>query len=94
VYYFDPLTFAENSHDRRMRYYPRDPSPFWVEAVIRKADRHIETRKYRGEELICHAAGPDFQKAMIHTTMVGLTEGEPAFMTCSDDPESDAHKEQ
>jgi hypothetical protein len=60
-----PLTFAENSHDRRMRYYPRDPSPFWVEVVIRKADRHIETRKYRGEELVCHAAGPDFQKAMI-----------------------------
>jgi hypothetical protein len=46
---------------QRMRYYPREASLFWVEVVIRKADRHIETRKYRGEELVCQAAGPDFQ---------------------------------
>ena len=35
---------------QRMRYYPREASLFWVEVVISKADRHIETRKYPGEE--------------------------------------------
>ena len=61
-----------------MRYYPRDPSPFWIEVVYSKGDGHIETRKYRGEELICQATGPDFRKAMIHATIAGLAEDEPA----------------
>ena len=61
-----------------MRYYPRDPSPFWVEVVSSKGDGHIEARKYRGEELVCLATGRDFRKAIIHTTIAGLAEDEPA----------------
>jgi hypothetical protein len=60
-----------------MQYYRRHASPFSVEVVISEGDEHIESRKYRGEELVCHAAGPDFQKAMIHTTIVGLLDDEP-----------------
>jgi hypothetical protein len=44
--------------------------------VISKGDGRIETRKYRGEELVCQASGTDFQKAMIHTTIVGPEEDE------------------
>jgi len=47
----------------------------WVE-VTSKGDGHIEARKYRGEELVCQLSSPDFQKAMIHTTIVGLEEDE------------------
>jgi hypothetical protein len=61
-----------------MRYYPRRRVRAGAELVSSKGDGHIETRKYRGEELVCHAAGPDFQKAMIHTTILGLLEDEPA----------------
>ena len=57
---------------------PREASPFWAEVVISKGDVRIETRKYRGEELVCQAATPDFQKAMVHTTILGLLEDEPA----------------
>jgi len=60
-----------------MWYCGREVSPFWVEVNIAKGDGHFVTRKYGGEELVCQASGPDFQKAMIHTTMVGLEEDEP-----------------
>jgi len=49
--------------------------------VISKGDGRIETRKYRGEELVCQASGQDFHEAMIHTTIVGLAEDEPASGT-------------
>jgi hypothetical protein len=50
-----------------MQYYPRDESPFWVEVAISKANGGIETRKYRGKELLPFAAfGRDFRTAMIH----------------------------
>jgi hypothetical protein len=38
---------------------------------------HIKTHKSRREELTCQASGPGFQKAMIHMTIVGITEDEP-----------------
>jgi hypothetical protein len=46
---FGPHTFAENPEESRMRYYPREASPFWVEVVSSKGGGRIETRKYRGE---------------------------------------------
>jgi hypothetical protein len=36
------------------------------------------TRKYRGQGLVAVAAGPDFRTAMIHATITGLKEDEPA----------------
>jgi hypothetical protein len=53
--------------------YPREASSFWVEVIISKGNGHIATRRYREEALLCQAFGPDFQKAMIHTTTVGLS---------------------
>jgi hypothetical protein len=38
-----------------LRYYPREGSPFWME-VVSEGDGHIETRKYRGEELVCQTS--------------------------------------
>jgi hypothetical protein len=55
-----------------MRHYPREALPFWGEVALSKRDGPIETRKYRGEELVCQASGPDFQEAMLHTTIFGL----------------------
>ena len=45
-----------------------------LEVVITKCDGHIESRKYRGEEQVCPASGPDFQKATLHMAIFGLEE--------------------
>ena len=47
TYSFDRLTFVESSEERTMRHFPREASPFWVEVILSKGDRRIETRKYR-----------------------------------------------
>jgi len=58
---------------------PREARPlFWVDVVISKRDESITTRKYSGEELVCQASGPNFQKAMMHMTILGLLDDEPA----------------
>jgi len=41
-----------------------------LELVI-TSNGHIEARKYRGEEQVCSASGPDFQRATIHRTIFG-----------------------
>ena len=45
--------------------------------VLRHPAGGIEPFKYRGSELIREASGPDFQSAMLHTTMGGLLPDEP-----------------
>jgi hypothetical protein len=60
------------------RNYRGEVSRFGVEVDVCQGDDSFETRKYRGEELVWQAAAPDFQKAMIHTTILGLLEDEPA----------------
>jgi hypothetical protein len=50
----------------------------WVEVAISKTVGRIETTKYRGAELLCAAVGSDFRTAMIHATITGLEEDEPA----------------
>ncbi|MBZ5657270.1 MAG: hypothetical protein LAO56_18540 [Acidobacteriia bacterium] len=52
TYYFDPRTFSEDSEARRMRYYPKPETLFWVEVVISKISGSSEARKYRGEGLV------------------------------------------
>jgi hypothetical protein len=52
TYYFDPRTFSEDLEVRRMQYYARRESRFWVEVVICKIDRRIEVGKYRDERLV------------------------------------------
>ena len=45
----------------------REASRFGVEVTVSQGDGSFETRKYRGEELVCQTAAADLQKAMIHT---------------------------
>ena len=56
-----PRTLVDNPGERRTRNYPREASPFWVEVVISKGGGGIETRKYRGEELVSLAANPPLE---------------------------------
>jgi len=50
----------------------------WVEVVISKRDRCIETRKYCREVLACQASGPNFLTGMVHTALIGPAEDKPA----------------
>jgi hypothetical protein len=77
TYYFDPGSFRETEINRSMRYFLRPESEFWVEVIIQKRDAAIETRKYRGLQLVCSAHGTDFRPAMIHATLTGLEPSEP-----------------
>jgi len=76
TYVFDPGTFIKGEKTRQMRYRPTIESDFSVLVKLRPEGR-IETFKYRASELICEACGPDFRTAMIHTTAIGFTSGEP-----------------
>jgi len=76
TYVFDPDTFVQDDRSKQMRYRPAGASDFSVLIVLHR-DGRIETFKYRGSELIREASGPDFQSAMVHTTMGGLVPDEP-----------------
>ncbi len=76
TYYFDPRTFSEGSEVRRMQYYARRESRFWVEVVICKIDGRIEIGKYRDETLVSAAIGADFRASMIQAAIAGLKEDE------------------
>jgi len=65
-----------------MRYYRRIRRAFWVEVMISTIDESIEARKYRGKALVSAAGGSDFRTTMIHATMTGLEEDEPADQNC------------
>jgi hypothetical protein len=79
-YWLDPGTYREDEQRREMLYVPREASPYSVRVTVRKDTGTWETRKYRGQELVCAASGPNFKTAMLHTTLAGLE---------SDEPESD-----
>jgi len=76
-YWFAPVTYREDAHIREMQYLPRTASPYYVHVTVRKDTGVWGTWKYRGRELVCTASGPDFETAMIHTTLVGLQPDEP-----------------
>ena len=76
TYVFDPGTFVEGAQSRQMRYRSAIDSDFSVLVKLHR-DGGIDTFKYRGSELICEAAGPDFRTGMIHTTACGLALDEP-----------------
>jgi hypothetical protein len=60
TYNFDPPTLVESTKERRMRHYPQEAGPSWVEAAFSKGDGCIGTRKHCGDELVCQATGLDF----------------------------------
>ncbi len=70
-YDYDPLTFEEDEESKRMAYYPRHRSPYWVLVVYRKQAGIWETFKYRGSELVRRSFGRDFRNALFYTTFGG-----------------------
>ena len=77
-YWFDPGTYREDDQIREMLYFPREESAYFVRVTLRKDTGVWETFKYRAEDLVCTASGPNFEAAMLHTTLAGLEPDEPA----------------
>lgn len=72
TYVFDPGTFVRGSLSRRMDYFATNQTRFLIRVAVHDNGR-IETFKYCDSQLILEAQGPDFQTAMIQTTICGLT---------------------
>ena len=70
-YWFDPGTFHEDEATKQMDYFGRQKSEYYVRVIYHKRTGVWETFKYRGEALVRNASGPQFDAAMIHTTMGG-----------------------
>ena len=51
-----------------------------VKVRLDKISGAMGTLKYRGEEAVSIAEGPDFESAMLQATMMGLQPGEPASL--------------
>jgi hypothetical protein len=54
-----------------MCYFPKLQNGYRVRVIYNKDRGNWQTEKVRGDILLCLAAGPTFDKAMIQTTMVG-----------------------
>jgi hypothetical protein len=59
-----------------MCYFTKHPNGYRVLVIHNKNRGSWQTEKFRGDKLICLAAGSTFDGAMIQTTMVGAEEGE------------------
>jgi hypothetical protein len=75
-YYPDLDSFVEDEETRRMAYYRRGSSPYWMVVVFYKKTGHWETFKYRDGQMVQSASGRDFKWALFHTTIGGPVEGE------------------
>lgn len=81
-YFFDPHTYVEDSEKREMAYYPRVRSEYWIIVQHYKVPfpngNCWYTAKFKGDEVICFACGgADFDRVMMHTTLIGLHKDEP-----------------
>jgi hypothetical protein len=71
VYWFDPGTYRQDSDHREMCYFTKHPNGYRVLVIQDKRSGRWRTEKFRGDKLICSAAGTTFDQAMLQTTMVG-----------------------
>ncbi len=55
-----------------MQYKSRKASEYSITVVWDKDQNRWETRKYKGNELVCLAFGKDFNSAMWQTTALGF----------------------
>ncbi len=69
--------FRETKKTREMTYFNREGGTYRVRVVLDKASGLLETFKYRGKKLLACASGPDFDNAMLHTTLMGIEKHEP-----------------
>jgi len=74
-YWFDPGTYREDETTRELWYVAREESPYRVRVRHHPRTGAWETGKYRADALVASAEGPDFDHAMIQTTLVGLGGG-------------------
>jgi len=95
-YWFDEGTYREDDTVREMRYVSRRPTgdnagsettpvspeenPYHVLVRCQKANSLWESFKYRGEQQIAYASGADYDRAMIHTSLIHLEPDEPVFI--------------
>lgn len=93
-YWFDEGTYREDDTVREMMYVPRPPvgdtagtgmarvpteqNPYQVLVRYHKPSGLWETFKYRGGHQIAYASGADYDRAMIHTTLIRPEPDEPA----------------
>ena len=75
LYEPDLRTFRETEATRELTYFNKQGGDYRVRAVLRKAGG-LETSKYKGRKLIALAEGPDFDGAMVQTTMIGVQKDE------------------
>lgn len=76
-YWFDPGTYTENEGRREMWYFAEHESPYRLCVSCDANGSNWETVKYRGDAVVCIAHGTEFDKAMLHATMVALRPDEP-----------------
>ncbi|MGB8789445.1 MAG: hypothetical protein WA755_13580 [Candidatus Acidiferrales bacterium] len=70
LYWFDRATYSEDSERRGMCYFTKRPNGYHVRVVFNKSRGNWRTEKFKGDRLICSAAGATFDGAMMQTTMV------------------------
>ncbi len=71
VYWFDRATYKEDLERREMCYFTKRPNGYHVRVVFNQGRGNWRTEKFKGDVLICSAAGSTFDGAMIQTTMFG-----------------------
>ena len=72
----DTETFSETESTKEMVYVNEHGGEYSVKVRLNKATGAVEAIKYRGEEVVSIAEGPDFDSAMLQTSMMGLQPGE------------------
>jgi hypothetical protein len=71
IYWPDLDTFGADSDHREICYFTKHPNGFRVRVIHDKDNGRWRTEKFRGDILVCLAAGATFDQAMVQTTMVG-----------------------
>ncbi|MFZ0637600.1 MAG: hypothetical protein WA755_16680 [Candidatus Acidiferrales bacterium] len=70
LYWFHSETYSEDAEHREMCYFTKHPNGYRVRVIFNKSRGIWRTDKFRGDVLICSAAGSTFDGAMLQTTMV------------------------
>jgi hypothetical protein len=76
VYWLDLSTYHEDSQLRELDYFTKPRNGYSVRVAFEKQTGRWETRKLKGESLVCLAFCQTFDSAMLNTTMVGAEAGE------------------
>jgi hypothetical protein len=70
IYWPDLDTYRADSDHREICYFTKHPNGYRVRVIHHTDSGKWRTEKFRGDILICSAAGATFDKVMIQTTIV------------------------